>query len=60
MSKQTKTVTLIKAHRHAGVDYDKGDKLEVDARAEALLQRAGAIEGPKASAAASAKAGDKA
>lgn len=50
MSKQTKTVTLNKRHRHAGVDYDKGDKVEVDARAEAKLQRAGVIDGPKAKA----------
>jgi hypothetical protein len=56
MSKQTKTVTLTKAHRHAGVDYKKGDKLEVDARGEAKLQRAGVI----GKAAEPAKAGDKA
>jgi len=48
MSKQTKTVTLTKPHRHRGVDYDKGDKVDVDARAEAKLQRAGVIDGPKA------------
>lgn len=58
MSKQTKTVTLNKRHRHAGVDYDKGDKVEVDARGEAKLQRAGVIDGPKAKA--SEQAGDKA
>lgn len=58
MSKQTKTVTLTKAHRHAGVDYKKGDKLEVDARGEAKLQRAGVIGGPKAKA--SEQASDKA
>lgn len=57
MSKQTKTVTLNKPHRHAGVNYDMGDKVEVDARSEAKLQLAGVIDGPKGQA--STKADDK-
>ena len=43
MTDKTKTVTLNRAHRHAGVDYAEGDKVEVTPREEAKLQLAGVI-----------------
>lgn len=42
------TVTLLKPHTHAGVEYDAGADIEVDAPTQGFLIRAAVIADPAA------------